>query len=170
MRCVLRWELWLLLTACLSASVVCREVCMTCYADSGPCTIPPGYNVNCIYISIVAGPSSECWTWASDVYGDFDLQSFVTLNNLTVYAMGNYNKPVMTYATELEACRDHVNSLNGTTGWPLLGNMLNIDWEPCSGSPVWPDTPFRLDMGGSVKCTSNLPAWSTQMDMVYDGA
>jgi hypothetical protein len=157
-------------------SVVAREVCMTCYADSGDCTIPEGYNVNCIYVSIIAGKNKTCWPNAPDVYGGFDLQTFALEHNLTVYGMGNYGynqeKGKLDYPVELEACRDLIQSGVGTSGWPPLGDYLNIDWEPCTGDPQWTsaDAPFRLDIGGSVQCTDNLPSWGEEMEMVYDGA
>mmetsp|Transcript_58340 Transcript_58340/g.126843 ORF Transcript_58340/g.126843 Transcript_58340/m.126843 type:complete len:288 (+) Transcript_58340:3-866(+) len=147
-----------------------REVCMTCYADSGPCHIPPGYNINCIYVSIIAGPNKLCFLKANDVYGSFDVKAFAATNQLTVYGMLNANAATRTsVAVDLQTCHDQIVNDTSST-WPPLGNALNIDWEPCTGTPPWPTMPFRLDMGGSVQCTSNLPAWGEEMMMVYDGA
>ncbi len=47
----------------------------------------------------------------------------MTDNSLTAYGMGNYGDPVMTYPTELEACRDQINTGVNTSGWPPLGEV-----------------------------------------------
>ena len=151
-----------------------RQVCMTCYADStlGRCTIPEGYGVNCLYVSVVAGNPKQCWKWASDVYGDWDLKGFAAANKLTVIGMVNTDASGPTDVVEtLEQCRDTINQAQPSSTWPALDAVLNVDWEPCDGSARWPAARFRLDYGGSVAgCAATLPAHGELVEMVYDGA